>query len=103
MKRQVRFLNSQAEIVLLEGEFSKEKDAGAKKIAPRSYEVYFPIDVGIPVIIHELWHIFFDALSSFGDEQITCKDLSTDIYAYSFENFVRDILTEWEDIKLGKN
>lgn len=36
------------------------------------------------VVIHEVWHLFFDILSTFDEREVLFKDLRKDIYAYSF-------------------
>ena len=88
----IRFLNSSLIIEFLTQDFQENKDAGAQKIAPRQYKIYLPEDCSIPVLVHELWHIYFDALNEFDSGQKSCEELSQDIYAYTFENLVRDAL-----------
>lgn len=90
----IRFLNSTLEIQIIKHEFKLNKDAGAEKIVPRQYIIYLPEDAPVPVIVHELWHIYFDALAEFDSGEKSCTELSQDIYAYSFENLVKDTLAE---------
>lgn len=94
----IRFLNSTLKINLISNDFSLNKDAGAIKKAPREYEVFLQKGAKVSVIVHELWHIFFDALSEFDSGEKSCMELSKDIYAYSFEKMVDDTLNEWKEL-----
>ena len=44
------------------------------------------------IIIHELWHLFTDILSTFDDGLIDLKILAKDVYAYLFDSLYREVL-----------
>lgn len=94
----VCFLNAKLDINLNSFPNDDIHDSYAEKASSRHYVIYLTEDWDIPVLIHELWHIFMDCLTNFDDGVILPQDLEKDIYAYSFEKLLRDSLKEIEMI-----
>lgn len=92
----IHFLNVTLDIKISNEPSDGYKDSFSKKNSLNYYEICLSSNWDIPVLVHELWHIFMDCLTNFDDGDILPQDLEKDIYAYSFEKLLRDSLEEIE-------
>lgn len=84
----IKFLNRKIEIVWDED----LSDAYVERCPDLNYKLFLSKKTALitHVIIHELWHIFFDALAFYDNNTTSFSDLSKDIYAYSFDELYKE-------------
>ena len=88
----IRFLNRKIEIVWDEN----LADAHVERYPDLNYKLFLSKKVALAthVVIHELWHIFFDTLAFYDSNTTSFSDLSKDIYAYSFDELYNEVNQE---------
>ena len=82
------FLNKTINVNLVEPSLSRVE------VDDLIYNVYLPKYTleHSHIIIHELWHLFTDILSTFDDGMVSLDILAKDVYAYLFDSLYREVL-----------
>lgn len=76
--------------------------AGVTLYEDGSFSIWFKGRPTIEVIAHEAWHLFMRQMSILDQMDHTFEELHSEIYAYTFENLISQILDKLCDMKLYK-
>lgn len=60
----------------------------------------FRKNYGVPIVIHECWHMFFGRMADIDDsDDIQFRDINKEVYAYDFEDLYSTIFEALREMK----
>ena len=78
----------------------KTSEAAVFHIDTLEFLMVFRRGYGVPIVIHECWHLFFGRMTDIdGSDDIRFSDINKEVYAYDFEDLYSTVFEALRDMK----
>ena len=78
----------------------KASEAAVFHIDVLEFLMVFRRSYGVPIVIHECWHLFFGRMADIdGSDDIRFSDINKEVYAYDFEDLYSTVFEALRDMK----